>query len=109
MVHVVQAQQQQGRVVYELTRQLKMDFAGPDGMEQHAPRSFVIKIEVLFGNNQMLRRQLQDDNAGSGFPEEEGGISQPTDPRWIDLRAGASDECEHCHFALHRAMLLPTF
>jgi len=74
MVHVVQAQQQQGRVVYELTRQLKMDFAGPDGMEQHAPRSFVIKIEVLFGNNQMLRRQLEDDNAGSGFPEEEGGM-----------------------------------
>jgi len=73
MVHAVQAQQQEGRVVYELTRQLKMDIAGPDGMEQHMPRSFVVRVEVLFGNNQMLRRQVEDDNAGGGFPDDEGG------------------------------------
>jgi GLPGLI family protein len=72
MVYTVQAQQQQGRVVYELTRQIKMDIAGADGMEQQMPRSVVLKFEVLFGNNQMLRRQLEDDNV-DGF-QEEGGI-----------------------------------
>jgi GLPGLI family protein len=92
-VHAAQAQQQQGRVVYELTRQLKIDIAGPDGMEQHVPRSFVVKVEVLFGNNQMLRRRLEDDNI-DGFNQEEGGMhframgADDNDITWCNFTEG---------------------
>ncbi|AEW02666.1 Protein of unknown function, Porph ging [Niastella koreensis GR20-10] len=60
------AQQQSGRVVYDFTRKmmLRTDVAGGGpGMEMAPPpqeRTHVIKLEVLFGNNQMLRRSLED-------------------------------------------------
>jgi GLPGLI family protein len=61
------AQQQSGRVVYEFTRQmmLRTDVrGGGGGMEMAGPppaqQTHVIKLEVLFGNNQMLRRALED-------------------------------------------------
>jgi len=69
----VQAQQQAGRVVYEYTRQMHVRMAGPGGQEQAAPphRAHVIKLEVLFGNNQMLRRMLEE-NTINDFPSNEG-------------------------------------
>jgi GLPGLI family protein len=71
-----QAQQQSGRVVYEFTRQLQVRMAGMhEGMEQAPPppRAHVIKLEVLFGNNQMLRRALED-NTMNDFQPNEGGV-----------------------------------
>jgi GLPGLI family protein len=71
-----QAQQQTGRVVYEFTRQMQIHMAGvQEGMEQAPPppRAHVIKLEVLFGNNQMLRRALED-NTMNDFPSNEGGV-----------------------------------
>ena len=71
-----QAQQQTGRVVYEFTRQMQIRMAGMhEGMEQAPPppRAHVIKLEVLFGNNQMLRRALED-NTMNDFPPSEGGV-----------------------------------
>ena len=65
------AQQQSGRVVYEFNRQMMLqnDQAPPQ------TRTHVLKLEVLFGNNQMLRRALEEnlppdpgnDNAGIQF------------------------------------------
>lgn len=92
MAHAAQAQQQQGRVVYEFTRQLQMHIAGSDGMEQQLPRTRVFKIEVLFGNNQMLRRQLEDDNAMSDFPQNENGIQ-------IRTFGMGDDDITWCNFA----------
>jgi GLPGLI family protein len=71
-----QAQQQTGRVVYEYTRQMQIRMAGREGMEQAPPpppRAHVIKLEVLFSNNQMLRRALED-NTINDFPSNEGGV-----------------------------------
>jgi GLPGLI family protein len=71
-----QAQQQTGRVVYEFTRQMQIQMAGVhEGMEQAPPppRAHVIKLEVLFANNQMLRRALED-NTINDFPANEGGM-----------------------------------
>lgn len=71
-----QAQQQTGRVVYEFTRQMQIRMAGThEGLEQAPPppRAHVIKLEVLFGNNQMLRRALED-NTMNDFPPNEGGV-----------------------------------
>jgi GLPGLI family protein len=58
----LQAQQQTGRVVYEYTRQMMVRMAGPGGPQQAPPppRAHTVKLEVLFGNNQMLRRALED-------------------------------------------------
>ncbi|WP_166437043.1 GLPGLI family protein [Niastella caeni] len=73
----VQAQQQTGRVVYEYTRQLQIRAAiMRDGMEQAPPplpHAHTIKLEVLFGNNQMLRRRLEE-NTVNDFPGNENGI-----------------------------------
>jgi GLPGLI family protein len=71
-----QAQQQTGRVVYEHSRQMQIHMAGMrEGMEQAPPppRAHVIKLEVLFSNNQMLRRALED-NTVNDFPSNEGGV-----------------------------------
>jgi len=59
------AQQQNGRVVYEFTRKMMLhtDVAGggPGMLAPPSPdQTHVIKLEVLFGNNQMLRRSLED-------------------------------------------------
>ena len=72
------AQQQSGRVVYEFTRQmmLRTDVrGGGSGIEQappQPPRRYIIKLEVLFGNNQMLR-QLLDDNIVNDIPDNDNG------------------------------------
>jgi GLPGLI family protein len=69
IMNLVQAQQKEGRVVYERTAQLQLRIAGMgDEVERMVPRSRTDKLEVLFGNNQSLRRVLQDD-----VPEEETG------------------------------------
>jgi len=88
------AQQQQGRVVYEFTRQLQLRMMGPDGTEQAMPRTRVFKIEVLFGNNQMLRRQLEDDNANDFQPDEGGGGMQ--------IRIGGDDDVTWLNFSEQR-------
>lgn len=71
----LQAQQQTGRVVYEYTRQMQIRMAGPGGPDQAPPppHAHTIKQEVLFGNNQMLRRALED-NTINDFSAESGGI-----------------------------------
>lgn len=60
------AQQNQGKVTYNRTVKLQMSFAGmPGGMEQHLPSSRTDKYELVFGNNQSLWKQ------GEQEPEEE--------------------------------------
>jgi GLPGLI family protein len=55
------AQQREGRVVYERTMQMQIRLAGIEGAEHMMPRTRTDKIEVLFANNQSLRRQLEDE------------------------------------------------
>lgn len=52
------AQQNQGKVTYTRTVKLQMSFAGmPGGMEQQLPSSRTDKYELVFGNNQSLWKQ----------------------------------------------------
>lgn len=95
------AQQQAGRVVYEFTPQMQIRTAGgPAGGEQAPlppPRSFVIKKEVLFGNNQMLRRAVVD-NTVNDFPQNDNGIQIRTfgggddDVTWLNFTDGLKVE-----------------
>jgi GLPGLI family protein len=95
-----QAQQQTGRVVYEFTRQMQVRMAGGmrEGMEQAPPpRAHVIKLEVLFANNQMLRRALED-NTMNDFQPNEGGVQirafgmGDDDITWLNFAEGRKVE-----------------
>ncbi|WP_207511333.1 GLPGLI family protein [Longitalea luteola] len=95
-----QAQQQSGRVVYEFTRQIQLRVAGGSGgMEQSPPppRAHVIKLEVLFGNDQMLRQSLVD-NTMNDFAGNENGASFRSfgmgddDITWINFAEGRKVE-----------------
>lgn len=74
-VSTANAQQKEGRVVYERTFQLQIRFTGMDeGVERSLPRTRTDKIEVLFGNNHSLRKPIIDDtpdetsfDAGNGM------------------------------------------
>jgi GLPGLI family protein len=66
-------QQKQGRVLYECTTQMQMHVQGMGMEEQLLPRSHKDKLEVLFNNNQSLRRAVTDETP-EDFPPEEGGM-----------------------------------
>lgn len=88
----LQAQQQQGRVVYEQTRQLRMRMMGMGGGgEQVIPRTHTQQIEVLFTNTASLRRQIQNE-LPDAFASGDGGGNQ------IRIMGGADDISFH-HFA----------
>ena len=59
----LQAQQKQGKVVYDRTVKLQLSFAGmPGGMEQQMPSSRTDKFELSFANNQTLWKQAESEN-----------------------------------------------
>jgi Protein of unknown function (Porph_ging). len=60
IINQLQAQQQQGRVVYEHTRQMKLRMMGMGG-EQAVPRTHTQQIEVLFTNTASLCRQIENE------------------------------------------------
>lgn len=58
-MQVAAAQQTEGKIIYERTTELQVRLAGmPEEMQRQIPRTRTDKIEVLFANNQSLRRQL---------------------------------------------------
>ncbi|HOZ69437.1 MAG TPA: GLPGLI family protein [Chitinophagaceae bacterium] len=85
------AQQNQGKVTYNRTVKLQMSFAGmPGGLEQQLPSSRTDKYELVFGNNQSLWKQ------GEQEPEEEqsfgdGGMQ-------IRMVVAGSNDVLYCNF-----------
>jgi GLPGLI family protein len=85
------AQQTQGKVTYTRTVKLQMSFAGmPGGLEQQLPSSRTDKYELVFGNNQSLWKQ------GEQEPEEEqsfgdGGMQ-------IRMVVAGSNDVLYCNF-----------
>ena len=68
------AQQKQGKVIYERTTQMEMHMQGlADDVVQSLPRSHKDNLEVLFGNDQSLRRSV-DEDMPEEFTEREGGM-----------------------------------
>jgi GLPGLI family protein len=69
------AQQQQGRVLYERTVQMQMRMMGIAAsanadVPTMLPQSHTDKFEVLFGNDQSLRRSKEDDRPEEFSPRE---------------------------------------
>ncbi|PSL25818.1 GLPGLI family protein [Chitinophaga ginsengisoli] len=82
-VIAVNGQQKQGKVLYTRTTQIMMDILTSSEPEQQLlPRTHTSKLEVLFGNDQCLRRSVEEDR-----PEvEEGGGM-----RIVTMEAGTDD------------------
>ena len=90
-VSFIFAQQKEGRVLYERTVQMQMRFPGMAGdeAEHMLPSSRKDKMEILFANNQSLRRTIADET-----PEEEpggGGVQ-------IRMSVAGADDISYCNF-----------
>jgi GLPGLI family protein len=72
-VSLVQAQQKEGKVVYQRTSQLQARF-NINGEEQVVPQTRKDNFEVVFGNNQSLWKaaELDNDDDGGSFTSEGG-------------------------------------
>lgn len=66
-------QEKQGRVLYERTVQMQVAMQGTGNeMQQLLPRSRKDKLEVLFGNNQSLRRMAEEPTPEDPLADENG-------------------------------------
>lgn len=96
----LQAQTSQGKVIYDRTVKLQFSFAGmPGGMEQQMPTSRTDKYELIFGNNQSLWKQAENDNTddGGAFQTEGGAqirmiVAGSNDVLYTNLESGKKTE-----------------
>lgn len=90
---VTRAQQQQGRVIYERTLQMQMQLASADGAAPAAPmlpRTHTDKFEVLFANNQSLRRTKEEDVTET--------LAQADDGREVHFMIADVNDVRYCNF-----------
>ena len=87
----LQAQQKEGKVIYERTSQLQIRFAGMnEEMERQIPQTRVDKFELTFANNQSLWKQAEQENQDDG--NFGGGGMQ------INVVAAGSDDVLYTNF-----------
>lgn len=92
---VLFAQQTQGKVTYTRTVKLQMSFAGmPGGMEHQLPSSRTDKYELVFGNNQSLWKQ------GEQEPEEEQSFGG--EGMQVRMVVAGSNDVLYCNFDNNR-------
>lgn len=72
----VRAQQKEGKVIYERTVQMQVNFSGMnEEMQRMVPRSRTDKFDLIFGNGQSLYKQADPDNEDENtFGGESGGL-----------------------------------
>lgn len=96
---LLQAQQKEGRVVYERTMQLQIQLQGMgESMQKAIPHSRTDKLEVLFANNQSLRRAVQDETPEDDNVSEGGGGIR------INMIAAGSDDVTWYNFGEQRSV-----
>jgi GLPGLI family protein len=67
VVFTANAQQKEGKVMYERTAQIQIRFAGMnEEMERNIPKTRTDKFELVFGNNQSLWKQAEQENQDDG-------------------------------------------
>lgn len=97
------AQQKEGKVIYQRTLQMQMRIGAPGGSENEMPRTRTDKFEMSFANGQMIWKQMedeiQDDNFGSGTG---GGMM-------IRTFGGGADDVTFCDFEKARKVELREF
>jgi GLPGLI family protein len=76
-MHFADAQQKQGKVIYEHTVQRQVNFQGAnDEMERMVPQTLKDKFELVFGNNQSLWKAAEPGNENDNTFGSEGGGMQ---------------------------------
>ena len=100
-IAIVNAQQKEGKVIYQRTTQLQMRIADHTGSENETMRTRTDKFEMSFANGQMVFKQMedeiQDDNFGGG-----GGMV-------IRTFGGGADDVTFCDFDKARKTELREF
>lgn len=99
---VAQAQQKEGKIIYERTVEMQIRLEGmPEEMQRQVPRTRTEKIEVLFANNQSIRRVLPpeetdeqafNNTVGEGRSFQFRMITPADDITFTDLAKGAVTE-----------------
>ena len=72
----LQAQQQQGKVIYERTVQMQIRIATDDGggvQDNIMPRTRMDKFELSFANNQSLWKQMEQDEPDGDMMDNNSG------------------------------------
>ena len=91
IIFTVRAQQKEGKITYERTSQLQIRFAGMnEEMERNIPKTRTDKFELVFGNNQSLWKQAEQENEEDG--SFGGGGMQ------INIVAAGSDDVLYTNF-----------
>jgi GLPGLI family protein len=96
----LQAQSSQGKVTYDRISKLQINFAGlPGGMEQQMPSSRTDKFELIYGNNQSLWKQAENETEddGGSFQSENGAnirmiVAGSNDVLYSNLETGKKVE-----------------
>ena len=60
-ITVVNAQQKEGKVIYQRTTQIQMRIADHTGSENETMRTRTDKFEMNFANGQMIWKQMEDE------------------------------------------------
>ncbi|MGQ0738718.1 MAG: GLPGLI family protein [Bacteroidota bacterium] len=97
----IQAQQKEGKVIYDRTVKVQFSFAGMGGgMEQQVPSTRTDKFELSFGNSQSLWKQAESetDDDGGSFQTEGGAqirmvVAGSNDVVFTNLETGKKVEC----------------
>jgi len=98
-VTTVQAQQKEGKVIYERTMQMQMRMQGMnDEMERLIPRTRTDKFELNFANNQSVWKQAEQENQDDDI-QGEGGMQ-------IRMVVAGSDDLLYNNFATSKRLEL---
>jgi GLPGLI family protein len=75
ILNLAQAQQKEGKIVYERVSQMQITFSGMnEEMQRMIPRSRTDKFELTFGNNQSLWKSAEPDNEDETMGGEGNGF-----------------------------------
>src|SRR5436309_12651175 len=94
VITFVQGQQKEGKVTYQRTTQVQVNFnfgGMSDQLAQMIPKSRTDKFELTFGKNQSLWKQAEQENNDEANEFGGGGVQ-------IKMMSSSSDDVMYCNF-----------
>ena len=85
----LQAQQKEGKVIYERTMQMQIHISDNDQVQQMLPKTRTDKFELNFGNNQSLWKHVEEEDNNNEVSE--GGMQ-------IKMAVTGMDDITYCDF-----------
>ncbi len=89
LINSLDAQQKEGKVIYERTMQMQIQINDNDQIQQMLPKTRTDKFELSFGNSQSLLKHVDEDQQ----PDEFGGNGMQ-----IKMMAPGVDDIIYCNF-----------